>query len=720
MEPEVEKAGTDLPLTAYWDILRRRRLVVIQTVIAVGVVGTIITLLTKPVWEAKSRLVVEPPAVGLNNIDSSNPLSSILTLSPTQDVSTQVAELQSQPLFDLVRAQVGVEPAFAVKQEEDTNVIAVSADANTPKRAKDAANALLQDYLDQCAQRSVQEIHSARQFAHDRAGEAHGRLQRIQAQLQQFKQKNQISDFDTDVAGLQNRSDIVAQQIDTGQTNLKAIESQIEMDRRLLALEPESNSLTLRSSNPEITSIQNNISQLEVSRIAMTQKGGFTANSAQVMAVDAQIAEYKKRLARVPATAQTVSGAANPVRDQLRSSLLTLEAQEAATQTGVSAARASLEAQKGSIVHAATWELAYQSLMRKYNAAQADDKLYSDKEADLWMREQAYHATAHVLETARRAELVRPKRFLNISLSLMIGLFLGICLALLQDMLDDRISSMEETGRLLTLPSLGAIPLIPEGDSHLLTVMSGKEPAAESYRTVRTNVHFASVDSPIKTLLVTSAHPGEGKSTTATNIAMAMALDGKSVILIDTDLRKSNIHKLLNLMPVPGLTDVLFGHVLLDEALQTVESAPNLRILTGGSVPPNPSEVLNSQAFTALAKKLVGEADIVIFDSPPVLIGADAAILASQMDATMIVVAAGSTKKQAAAHAVNTLRQARARLIGVAYNKMSTTSGYGYYYYNHYHYNYYSYSHSSDGQDAKSGRKWFRRKPAAAKEDPTE
>jgi capsular exopolysaccharide synthesis family protein len=204
-------------------------------------------------------------------------------------------------------------------------------------------------------------------------------------------------------------------------------------------------------------------------------------------------------------------------------------------------------------------------------------------------------------------------------------------------------------------------------------------------------------------MLVTSAHPGEGKSTTATNIAMAMALDGKSVILVDTDLRRSNLHYLLKLLPVPGLTDVLFGHVSLDEVLQSVESTENLKVLTGGSMPPNPSEILNSRAFTSLLQKLVSKADVVIFDSPPVLIGADASILASQMDATVMVVATGTTKKIAARHAVGVLRLARARMIGVVYNKMTVSADYGYYY-SHYYSPYYT-GESYGGTSEKTHRR---------------
>jgi len=174
-----------------------------------------------------------------------------------------------------------------------------------------------------------------------------------------------------------------------------------------------------------------------------------------------------------------------------------------------------------------------------------------------------------------------------------------------------------------------------------------------------------------------------------------MALDGKKVILVDTDLRRPSVHKMFEVLSVPGLTDVLLGHAAIEDALQQYDLQPNLHILPAGSIPPNPSEVLNSRTFSAVLADLMNRCDIVIFDSPPVLVAADAAILASQMDGTVVVVETGSTKKGAALRAVQILQQARARIMGMSYNKMSASGGSYYYYYN------YSY-HSLDREAAPS------------------
>ena len=156
-------------------------------------------------------------------------------------------------------------------------------------------------------------------------------------------------------------------------------------------------------------------------------------------------------------------------------------------------------------------------------------------------------------------------------------------------------------------------------------------------------------------------------------------MDGKKVLLVDTDLRRPSQHKLLDLPPVPGLTDVLLGHT----PLAPHEIMPGLSVLTAGSTPPNPGELLNSRKFRNLVDDLMALADVVIFDSPPVLAAADAVILAFQMDGTIMVVETGATKKGAAKRTMQLLKQARATMLGVAYNKMRAHDGEGYYYYNY-------------------------------------
>ncbi len=354
-------------------------------------------------------------------------------------------------------------------------------------------------------------------------------------------------------------------------------------------------------------------------------------------------------------------------------------AQLASDQAALTRVQAELKKMPG-------WEATLNQLQSAYDSAQGRDAMFSNEISNLSLREQAHHASEHICQYATvPTEPVRPKKVVSILLSALIGLFVGVSLALLQDYLDDRLNSVEEAERYLGAPCLGQIPVINEDGPRLLNQMSSLASDAESYRVLRTNIHFASIDAPVSTLLVTSAGPGEGKTTTAINTAFAMAFDGKRVILVDTDLRRPSIHRILEVPSLPGLTDVLLGHASLEEALQVHKDYPNLLILPCGSTPPNPGELLNSRTFRGLVEELRRRCDIAIFDSAPVLVAADSAILASQLDGILFIVEGGSTKKGLAKRGLEILLQARSVILGIAYNKMSERdkSGYSYYNYNY-------------------------------------
>jgi receptor protein-tyrosine kinase len=267
---------------------------------------------------------------------------------------------------------------------------------------------------------------------------------------------------------------------------------------------------------------------------------------------------------------------------------------------------------------------------------------------------------------------IRPNRLQSILFACIIGCVFGLFLVFFQEYMDDRINSSDETSRLLKTPALASIAAFASPEPKLLLQMTGTETAiAESYRLLRTNIYFAAIDSPIRILLVTSAASNEGKSTTAINLALAMAIDGRKVILLDCDLRRPSLHKYFGVLSTVGVTDVLLGHSSIEDALQRRPDLPDFAMLPAGTPPPNPSELLNSKAFRNLVEELKGMADIVIIDSSPVLVAADASILASQSDGVLFVVESGATKKAAAKRATEILRQAHSKIVGFVYNKVT-------------------------------------------------
>jgi capsular exopolysaccharide synthesis family protein len=685
MEPENEISSV-VSLKDYWSIFRRRRKVILQAFVLFSVAGIVVTLVMRPVYQASAKLLVEGQSLRMNTVDTSNPLASLLALTEPQAVETQVEVLQAQPLLDQVQHDIGY-TRVDVHQIRDTNVIEVVAEAHTPGRAAGAANRLLDLYIQQDSDQNLVEIRAAKDFVTSQEAQARDRVNAADTALKNFKEKNDLEDV------IRNRDDQISlvgsltTDYQKNQDDIASTDAQIARVQKQLDDEPMAVATTMQSTNPAIANTLDDIHKLETTRQGMVQPGGYTDSAPSVRAIDAQIAEQKHYLATLPALIGSQTSQYNTVRDGLRSQIHTLDQQLSALETQARIISGRLLEAKAKVSRFANWQVTYDQLAREQDDALAADKMLSDRLLDLSLRAKAGHATARVIESADIPDKpVRPKKLLNIVLSCIVGLFAGCILAMLQEYLDDRINSEEDAERVLGLISLGRIPPLSGSQGLLLPQMTGLDTAAESYRILRTNIHFASIDRKVRSLQITSSAPGEGKTTTSANLAFAMVQDGKKVILVDTDLRRPSMHTLLEIPTSPGLTDVLLGNATLEQALRTHESMPGLTMLPVGAIPPNPAELLGSRALKDVVQQLTDRADIVIFDSPPVLVAADAQILASQMDGVVIVVETAETRKGAAKQTLKLLRQARANVLGIAYNMMMMTNdGSGYYHYYYYH-----------------------------------
>lgn len=206
-----------------------------------------------------------------------------------------------------------------------------------------------------------------------------------------------------------------------------------------------------------------------------------------------------------------------------------------------------------------------------------------------------------------------------------------------------------------------------------------KSIAAESYRTLRTNIQYSSFDKEYKVIMVTSSEPGEGKSTIAGNLALCLAQGDKKVILVDCDLRKPSLHKKFKVSNIIGLSDVIIGKEELVTAIHRYNK--NLVILTSGKIPPNPSEMLSSKTMTGLLEELKNNFDYIILDTPPVQAVTDSQILSTKSDGTIIVVKAERTKKDSVENSINLLKKVNANIIGTVLNGVDNSRNKYYYYY---------------------------------------
>ena len=309
----------------------------------------------------------------------------------------------------------------------------------------------------------------------------------------------------------------------------------------------------------------------------------------------------------------------------------------------------------------------------------------------------------------------------NLMFALALGLSTGIGLAFLLEGIDNTVRTPEQAQAISALPSLGMIPLGSRGGleaaAKRLTVASSREAVelvtqsrpqsqmAESYRALRTSLLLTSLGGPPKVILVTSALPQEGKTTTSINTAIVLAQKGTRVLLIDADLRRPSIHKTLGMGPKTGLSNVLTGNATLQQAVARSSILPTLFVLTAGTPPPNPAELLASSNMRDILAELREQYDHIIVDTPPTLSVTDAVVMSTRADAVVLVIRSGQTTKQALRRSRDLLMQVNARVAGVLLNAVDLTSPDYYYYYEYqgkYGHRYYQEDEPTDEDDEDS------------------
>jgi len=491
--------------------------------------------------------------------------------------------------------------------------------------------------------------------------------------LQQYKETQGTTDIGAEEQSLLNAVQLAGRNKQDQQEKLAELQSILGTPGDSVVTLETLNRLAAMGDAEKNTALafqmQNLLKLYDDRRSLMAGTLGLREDNPQVQALDQRIQQAGRALRL----------AAQAAAQGLQTNIAALDAQIRGLRTQL-AAFPRKETQVGRLqLDASLFNDTYRYLMTQLQAAQISSATISPY--------------VNIVETATVASRVGISTRQKVVVGVLVGLFLGIVLAFFLEYLDQTIKSSADVERALRIPVLGLIPLDPRGlhGAHegrrrtsiaLISRTAPDDPSSEAFRALRTNVTFVSAEQrALQLICITSAGPGEGKSTTAANLAIMLAQQGAHTLLVDADLRRPLVHRAFNLVQEPGLTDILVGAAKLREAVRP-NVIPNLDVLPGGALPPNPSELLGSEAMHRLLGELRTQYDTVIFDTPPALAVTDATVLGTNVDGVILVLRAGETEEAAAQRAVEMFKQVQARVAGAVLNGVEKTRDryYRYYY----------------------------------------
>lgn len=685
-------------------ILRRRWVLMFVTVATVVLGGAVYTGAASPLYKATVAMLVDTGSGARSGADDIALLDDLRSFTRARSVETQTEVIGSEAVYGQALGRLSPEQRARVvgrpqvKSTRNTDVISIAVASTDPGLAARLANLVADQYTYYNKETNRQQTQAARQYVAQQLTEVRVNLSAAQQRLKQFKQRNLTVDLTAESQRLVDQIATLETDLQTNQADLAASRAELRSKTRSIADTPRGRVPAEQlAAGPTVERVKQRLVELELQRSELLQK--YRPSSPEVRRAEQQIRDARAQLAAEARTALAQDVAPFQVRTW------SLEARTAALASALTGTRARL-----TVLPQLEYELA--QLTTDQEALGSTYRMLNEQYQRLRISEEARLASARVISPAAApASPFLPRRGLNLALAAVIGLLLSLALAVVTDRVDQRLHSEADVLSLVPSGILGHVPYLRAvEDLHLTGEEARSSGTLEAFRTLRSNILLSSADTPVRSLLVTSPMPGEGKTEVASNLAIAAAMDHKRVVLIDGDLRRPRVHRRFGLANELGVTSLAVGVSDLEHTAQDT-TVPGLRVVSSGPVPPNPPELLNSQTWKDCLRQVVESSDLVIVDSPPAAMFTDAQILAGMTDATLLIVSAREGQRLALRRTVDLLRRAGAKVVGAVVNKaypaFAKGIGKGSYYY--YYYDYYPY-YEQDGNDDRDDRGAARRR----------
>lgn len=702
-------AHYDINIQDYWWILRKRRFMIISAVVLFGLFSYLAGLVRAPdlLYESTSAVKVERAT------DYTTMLLSTVAWSTWDNVATQSVIITSFPIMEKVSRRMGWIPdtvttdevqhteqyskivadlrlQLTVMQEANTNIINITATAKEPREAQEIANAVAKAYQESNTEERNKKIRETKQFIENQMKLQEQRLRESENQLKKFKETSNLLSVESQTQSMLSHLAALEASVDQLNTHRADIQGQMDQFQR--------NEVSLKSSiEPDnstknvsfLGALNNRIMELKMRREILLND--YTEGHPEIKGVESEL--------------KTII---TTVSKELKASLNEMDSRHKAMQKQIAEVRAKIAAipeQAGNI----------ERLQREVETNGKLNEELKTKYQEVLIQESGKIQEVSIVKPGLESKVPTnaPRLFFNAALGSVIGLIMGILLALVRESLDTSISTVEEIEGFLKVPVLGVIPGTgdftdrkKENREHdhrsLVVYHAPNSPVAEAYRSLRSHFQFSRRETKTKVVLITSSSEGEGKSYNAVNLALSLAQTGDRVLLIDADLRKPVLHRIFGIDREPGLTDYLWGNCALKEGIKTIidvmagkfemgdllktPGLDYLHILTAGSSLLNPWGVLRSPRLKEMIREVEGSYDTIIIDSAPILAAADTSDIASEVDGVILIYEVGRISRGLLNRCKEQLENAHSKVLGVILNNMRPeVAPMAYQYYANYH-----------------------------------
>ncbi len=613
----------------------------------------------------------------------------------------------------------------------DTDIIKITAKSDNPEEAALLANLYAQSYYDRNIHASRARSRALREFLEAQVRDKRGSLDQAEGAIQDYMETQGIVSLDDESRKVIEQLSQLEANRDATDISLRSLSKTLSSYKEQFPQQEADVVKMIGDADDQyIKGLQEEIAKLEVQRdVTIAQNPSFAGQdiyNQRLKEIDDQIAGLKIKLReRTETFIQTLPAGKTTNSDgdpagylkQLKQNIVETEIEMQSLQSKKNALNDVIRQYNVQFDRIPKKSIQFARLQR---AKLSNEKLFllvesKYNEAAISERSEFGYITIMDPAVVPRSP-ASPKLFLNLLIGAVLGLVLGLAGVFVREMLDVKLQSPEDLKK-RSLNVLAAVMEMTEElgriakdedatrynrdiDPHLITVMLPFSPIAESYRLLRTAIHFPKGKEAPKTVLITSGSPGEGKTTTVCNLAISIAQTGKRVLLVDCDLRKPNVHNLFNIQMKPGLAELLFKVGAHEMAVQA-GVMKNLDIVCSGAISPNPAEILGSREMRDFVEQAQREYDMILFDASPVLAATDASILSTIVDGVVVVTASGSTRIADLERTNELIEGVGGKIFGYVLNKLNLQKAYGIPY-GKTGYGYYGYSYQSNGTNGKT------------------